>query len=231
MKKKFIILLCAVAIARGDSEDIEAIETKMVRKMEELKKLHSIKIFGDIVTLEKLDDSDVVNDRSKRTDDPLVARVDDFLATRKIKLTFPSDGSAADLFARALGKKSFDFELRGLTTGASEGRTKLKRMVLPVLLALKLKALIVLPIIITLIGLVGIKGLGVGLAALLLSSAVALKALLTPPPSYPARVSYGVVKPEIYHEHWHRSQEEVNQPYKAWAPELPIDPYPYHDLP
>lgn len=104
-------------------------------------------------------------------------------------------------------------------------------MVLPLLLVLKLKALIILPIIITMIGLVGIKGLGAGLAALLLSGAVALKALLTPPPSLPARVSYGIVKPhEIHHEHWHRSQEEINQPYRGWAPEYTVDQYPY-DLP
>lgn len=105
-------------------------------------------------------------------------------------------------------------------------RTKLKRMIVPILLALKLKALIVLPIVITLIGLVGIKGLGAGLAALLLAGAVSLKALLTPPPPYPARVSYGIVKPEIYHEHWHRSQEEVNQPYSAWSPEYTAGVYP-----
>ena len=106
-------------------------------------------------------------------------------------------------------------------------RTKLKRIILPILLALKLKALIILPIIITMIGLIGIKGLGVGLAALLLSGAVALKALLTPPPPLSARVSYGIVKPEIHHDHWHRSQEEIHQPYRAWAPEYSVDQYSY----
>lgn len=109
-------------------------------------------------------------------------------------------------------------------------RTKLKKMVLPLLLALKLKAMIVLPIVITLIGLIGIKGLGAGLLSLLLSGAVALKALLTPPPP-PARVTYGVVKPEIHHEHWHRSQEELNQPYRGWAPEFGPEQYPYQDIP
>lgn len=105
-------------------------------------------------------------------------------------------------------------------------------MIIPVLLALKLKALIILPIIITVIGLIGLKGLGAGLAALFLSGAVAFKSLLTPPPPYPAaRVSYGIVKPEIHHDHWHRSQEEVNQPYRGWTPEYNESPYPYQELP
>lgn len=112
-------------------------------------------------------------------------------------------------------------------------RTKLKRVLLPLLLALKLKALIILPIIITIIGLIGIKGLGAGLMALLLSGAVALKALLTPPPPLSTRISYGVVKPhDIYHDHWHRSQEEINQPYRGWSPDYPAgEQYPYQEVP
>ena len=90
------------------------------------------------------------------------------------------------------------------------------------LLALKLKAIIVLPIVLTLIALIGIKGLGAGTLALLLSGAVALKALLTPSElsSYPTRLSFA--KPfELYDNHWHRSQDDiVHQPYQAWSPEI-----------
>lgn len=102
-------------------------------------------------------------------------------------------------------------------------------MLLPIILAIKLKTLIVLPIVITLIGLIGIKGLGAGVMSLLLSGAIALKTLLTPPS--PPRVSYGVVKPYDVHEHWHRSQEEVNQPYRGWALEYNGEQYPYQDIP
>lgn len=103
-------------------------------------------------------------------------------------------------------------------------------MIVPLLLLLKLKALIILPIVITIIGLVGIKGLGVGFMSLFVSGAIALKTLLTPPP--PPRVSYGVVRPhEIHHDHWHRSEQEVNQPYRGWAPEYGGEQYPYHDIP
>ncbi|KAK0089232.1 hypothetical protein PV325_008361 [Microctonus aethiopoides] len=237
MKKKTVLLILSIAtFAHGnplvnDDEGIHNIEITMVRKMDELKKLPSIKIYEDIVTIEKLDDDKIIETSDEHLEDPLIERINNFLNTRKIQIRLPNDGSTADLFGRALGKKNIDIQLNSLTHGASEARTKLKRMILPILLAFKLKALIVLPIVITLIGLVGIKGLGAGLAALLLAGAVALKALLTPPPSYPARVSYGIVKPEIYHEHWHRSQDEVNQPYRAWAPEYNLNSYPYHDLP
>lgn len=109
-------------------------------------------------------------------------------------------------------------------------RTKLKRLIIPLLLLLKVKELIILPIIISVIALVSIKGLGASLMSLLISGAVGLKALLTPPP--PPRVSYGVVRPhEIHHDHWHRSEAEVNQPYRGWAPEYNGEPYPYHDVP
>lgn len=103
-------------------------------------------------------------------------------------------------------------------------------MILPLLLLLKFKTLVILPIVITVVGLIGIKGLGGAFLALLLSGAVILKAILTPPP--PPRVSYGVVRPhEIHHDHWHRSEEEINTPYKGWAPEYNGDQYPYHEIP
>jgi hypothetical protein len=112
-------------------------------------------------------------------------------------------------------------------------RTKLKRIILPLLLALKLKAIIILPIIVTLIGLIGIKGLGAGFLALLLSGAVALKALLTPSSVYPARISFN--KPyDYHHDYWHRTQEDlINQPYRAWTPEISFDPQynPYQETP
>ncbi|XP_012287516.1 uncharacterized protein LOC105703598 [Orussus abietinus] len=204
-------------------------ESQLARSLEEVNAKDSIGIFGDMVTLEKVpvkSDGEIADPEK----DPLIRKVEDFFRSRRIRVSLPDDGSSADLLGRALGEKDFEVELGGLARGASEARTKLKRIILPVLLALKLKALIVLPIVITLIGLIGIKGLGAGLTALLLSGAVALKALLTPPPSYPARVSYGIVKPhDIHHDHWHRSQEEVNQPYRGW-PEYP-DQYPYQDIP
>ncbi|OAD62714.1 hypothetical protein WN48_06913 [Eufriesea mexicana] len=228
--KPLIATLALLSVALVMAEDARSVEIKLTKTMDELNRRDTIKIFGDMVTLEKVDV--VEEEESGRASvDPLVSKIEQFFRSRRIQVHLPNDGSSADMFGRALGEKDMGFELRALTTGASEARTKLKKIVLPLLLALKLKALIVLPIVITLIGLIGIKGLGAGLLSLLLSGAIALKALLTPPAPYPARVSYGIVKPEVHHEHWHRSQEEINQPYRGWAPEFAPEQYPYQDIP
>ncbi|XP_048507187.1 uncharacterized protein LOC125500052 [Athalia rosae] len=205
--------------ACGEKDQMKCAEDKLINVMDKINEQESIKIYGDMVTMKKIPVQTVEEGGDQSETDPLLSKVDRFLKERKIQINFPSDGSSADFFGRALGEKEVDFELRSLAQGASEGRSKLKKILIPVLLALKLKAMIVLPIVITLIGLVGIKGLGTGLAALLISGAVALKALLTPPP-LPPRVSYGIIKPhDVHHDHWHRSQEEISQPYRGWTPE------------
>ncbi|KAI4495756.1 hypothetical protein M0802_008379 [Mischocyttarus mexicanus] len=229
MKVKIIVFLQLLYIVLGnpqriskDDDNVEHLEMKLTKAMDALNDKDNIDIYGNMITLQKVavteNDSSNINQKDV---DPLVDRIERFFATRKIHINFPNDGSSADAFGRALGQKDVDIELKT--------RTKLKRMLLPIILAIKLKTLIVLPIVITLIGLIGIKGLGAGLMSLLLSGAVALKALLTPPP--PPRVSYGVVKPYDVHEQWHRSQEEVNQPYRGWAPEYNGEQYPYQDIP
>ncbi|OXU30502.1 hypothetical protein TSAR_011539 [Trichomalopsis sarcophagae] len=246
MTSRGIIVICCCLVvpglanpmmARQAESEVDRFEARLASIMDSLNEKDTIGLYGDMVTLERVAVEEQRSATEEAEDDPLMRRIDDFLRSHKLQISFPSDGSSADLFGRALGEKNVGFELRGLIQGASEGRTKLKKILLPVLLALKLKAIIVLPIVITLIGLIGIKGLGAGVLALLLSGAVALKALLTPPaPAYPARVSYA--KPyEIHHDHWHRSQEEVGLqaagPYRAWSPEFSVDPQfsPYPEIP
>jgi hypothetical protein len=51
----------------------------------------------------------------------------------------------------------------------AEARGKLKKLALPLLLALKFKSAVILPIVFTLITLVSLKALKVGLVALLLA--------------------------------------------------------------
>ncbi|XP_071557025.1 uncharacterized protein Osi15 [Temnothorax nylanderi] len=234
MKTKVIILLALQLLtlvigepSQEDGNSLEHLEGKLTRAMDEFNRKDIIDIYGDMVTLEKVVGDGEPSDESA---DPLVSRIEKFLRTRKIQINLPNDASTAGLFARALGQRNIDIDLRSFARGTSEGRTKLKRMILPLLILLKLKAIIVLPIVISLIALIGMKGLGAGLMSLLISGAVALKALVTPPP--PPRVSYGIVRPhEIHHDHWHRSEEEVNQPYKGWAPEYNGEHYPYHEIP
>ncbi|KYM94424.1 PREDICTED: uncharacterized protein LOC108781349 [Cyphomyrmex costatus] len=234
MNTKVIILLTlqllTLVIAGSGQEDgnsLEYLEGKLMRAMDEINRKDIIDVYDDIITLEKITED---GEPSEESADPLVSRIEKFLRTRKIQINLPNDASTAGLFARALGQRNIDIELRSLARGTSEARTKLKRMIMPLLILLKLKAIIVLPIVISMIALIGLKGLGAGLVSLLISGAVALKALVTPPP--PARVSYGIVRPhEIHHDHWHRSEEEVNQPYKGWTPEYNGEHYPYHDIP
>lgn len=128
-------------------------------------------------------------------------------------------------------KSLYTYLPRHFIVSFSTARTKLKKMILPLLVLLKIKTLVILPIVITVIGLIGVKGLGGAFLALLLSGAVALKALFAPPP--PPRVTYGVVRPhEIHHDHWHRSEQEDNSPYRGWAPEqYNGEQYPYHEIP
>lgn len=103
-------------------------------------------------------------------------------------------------------------------------------MIVPLLVLLTLVGFTVLPFVISIIGVISIKGLTSAFVSLVLSGAVALKALITPPP--PPRVSYGVVRPyEVHHDHWHRSEQEVNQPYKDWTPEFNGEQYLYQDNP
>ncbi|XP_015585295.1 uncharacterized protein LOC107263025 [Cephus cinctus] len=233
--------LTALSAAAAIDADGSQQEEKILRAIDALEAEESIGIYGDMITLEKVPVVEAREDAGLERD-PLLKRVDQFLGSRKIHIALPREGPSAQYVGRALGATSgsLDIDLRGMTGGgASEARTKLKKIILPILLALKLKALVVLPIVITLIGLIGIKGLGAGLAALLLSGAVALKALLTPPPPpqlTATRLSYGIYKPhDIHHETWHRSQQqqqEINeQPYAGWAPDYGVDRFPYQDLP
>lgn len=130
MKKKTVLLILFIAtFAHGnplvnDDEGVHNIEITMIRKMDELKKLPSIKIYEDIVTIEKLDDDKIIQTSDEHLEDPLIERINNFLNTRKIQIRLPNDGSTADLFGRALGKKNIDIQLNSLTRGASEGEFK-----------------------------------------------------------------------------------------------------------
>lgn len=112
-----LLSLVCVAIAQ-DPRDAEE-EIRLTRAMDELNKRDTINIYGDMITLEKVA-SDEEEGRSK-SEDPLIGQIERFLNTRRIRFHLPNDGSSADMFGRALGRKDVGVELRGLITGASEG--------------------------------------------------------------------------------------------------------------
>lgn len=80
--------------------------------------------------------------------------------------------------------------------------SKIKKILLPILLLLKLKAAIVIPAILSAIALVAFKGLGASLIALAISGATGLKSLLEHHTS--SKFTYEVV-PQISSSHWSRT--------------------------
>lgn len=76
----------------------------------------------------------------------------------------------------------------------------MKKIILPLILLLKLKAAIIVPAVLSAITLIALKGLGASLVALTLSGATAFKSLLDGHVS--PKVTYEVV-PQI--SHWSRS--------------------------
>lgn len=101
--------------------NLEQMESKLTEEMDHLNQQESIGIYGNIICLEKVvvKDEDLAEVHAEK--DPLVRRIDEFLRSKKIQIKLPNDGSPADFFGRALGKSNIEFELRGLTHGASEG--------------------------------------------------------------------------------------------------------------
>lgn len=76
--------------------------------------------------------------------------------------------------------------------------SKLKKIVLPLLVLLKLKSAIILPAVLSAIALVAFKGLGISLMAMLISGAIGFKSLLESHSS--SKFTYEVVP-----SHWSRS--------------------------
>lgn len=126
---KIVIIVCLAALVSSSptslNDKVEDVEMMMLRKMEELKKTHSLRIYGDIVTLEKIDGEG--EQRARPDEDPLVASIDRFFNSRKIQIRLPNDGSPADFLGRAIGQKMIDIELSRLTHGASEGERNLEQ--------------------------------------------------------------------------------------------------------
>ena len=106
---------------QDQANSLEQMESKLTEEMDQLNQQESIGIYGNMICLEKVsvEEEDLAEVNAEK--DPLVRRIDEFLRSRKIQIKIPNDGSPADFFGRALGEKNIEFELRGLTHGASEG--------------------------------------------------------------------------------------------------------------
>ena len=126
MKTKVIILLAlqllTLVIAGSGQEDgnsLEHLEEKLMKAMDEINRKDTIDVYGDVITLEKVAED---GELSEESTDPLVSRIEKFLRSRKVQINLPNDASTAGLFARALGQRNIDIELRSLARGTSEGK-------------------------------------------------------------------------------------------------------------
>jgi len=126
MRITAIVVLALLTLVTGDAsrEDgnssEEHLEGKLIRVMDELNAKDSIDVYGDIVSLKKVEAKSV--GASEESADPLVGRIERFLKTRKLEVNLPDDTSTAGLFGRALGQRSIDVQLRSLARGTSEGK-------------------------------------------------------------------------------------------------------------
>lgn len=109
-------LVCVVV-----AEDPRNVEIRLTRAMDELNKRDTVNIYGDMITLEKVHVDDEEEGSARKSEDPLIGQIERFLNSRRIRVRLPNDGSSADMFGRALGRKDMGVELRALITGASEG--------------------------------------------------------------------------------------------------------------
>jgi hypothetical protein len=115
-----LLTLMTSDASRQSGNSKEHLEGKLIRMMDELDAKDSIGIYGDIVTLDKVETESV--EPSEESVDPLVSRIERFLRTRKVEVSLPDDTSTAGLFGRALGQRNIDIELRSLARGTSEGK-------------------------------------------------------------------------------------------------------------
>ncbi|XP_039299882.1 uncharacterized protein LOC111063771 [Nilaparvata lugens] len=126
-----------------------------------------------------------------------------------------------------------DVNDNNITKGQSRtGRRRIRKVIIPLLLALKLKTALVIPLLFGAVSLIAFKGLWAGMTALAMVSALALKSLMhgkssvtyevrAPPPHYhmPHHVHHdygyhhGYLHPEY---HWSRNDDDSYKPQGGW---------------
>ncbi|CAH1966031.1 unnamed protein product [Acanthoscelides obtectus] len=183
MSKSFFLLL--VLFALGDCEEdcgghLSCLEKKFVDYVDKVEASGTI---SNYVVLEKVSGRDA---KEEKRDEGIVQRCVRFLAEHQLKLRLPAE------------------ESRGLETEARS--RKIRKLILPLLLILKLKASIIFPILLSIVAIVAFKGLGAGLTALTIAGAIGLKNLVETAAQGHSKVSYEIV-PQVA-PHWSRSAME-----------------------
>ncbi|ENN79229.1 hypothetical protein HUJ04_001760 [Dendroctonus ponderosae] len=173
------LLVSIFVLANCDNSDkISYEEAKLSNYLKELEETPAVSLVGDYVVLQKKEGR--ANQEESDLSEDLLSRCARFLASRELVINMP-ESEGRDLFSGSRSKK-------------------IRRILLPLLLLLKLKAAIILPIVLSAIALLSLKGFGLSLAALAVAGTTALKNLLEHAGS---KVSYEVVPTPV--GHWSRS--------------------------
>ncbi|KAL7019420.1 hypothetical protein ACKWTF_011117 [Chironomus riparius] len=137
--KLFTVIIAALCISSIACEKIPT-DSDVISMIDKLDEENSLPLFGGL-TLEKVESA---NDNSPRSSESLTDRIISYLKSHTV-----------------------NYELSEARTG--EARGKLKKLMLPILLALKFKSAVILPVVFTLLTLISLKALKVGLIALLMA--------------------------------------------------------------
>ncbi|CAH0555714.1 unnamed protein product [Brassicogethes aeneus] len=181
MFKKLICLFALVALVASEGcSNVGCVEEELIDYVNNLEN-KPVPFLGNYVVLEK--NEELIE--SARDGEDFISRCIRYLANHTLKFKIPSEQARTVL---------------------EESRSsKLKKIVLPILLLLKLKAAIIIPAVLSVIALVAFKGLGVGLIALAISGATGLKSLLEHQSS---KFTYEVVPQIAPQPVWSRSGVE-----------------------
>ncbi|CAG9760734.1 unnamed protein product [Ceutorhynchus assimilis] len=180
-KTIYLVISLIATIATCDEKSVPTREKELSNLLQTIEDTPSISVIEDLVVLEK-SNSTLISEA--RGDEDIVDRCARFLAERELKIKLPTSEARDLLSAESRGKKK-----------------RIARILLPILLLLKVKAAIILPIILSIIALVSFKGFGLSLAALAVAGSTAFKNILEHVGS--KSISYEVVPSPV--GHWSRS--------------------------
>ncbi|XP_044271171.1 uncharacterized protein LOC123015488 [Tribolium madens] len=152
MLRLIVIVLCASVatcdVSKCDNGDFRCVESNLVKFFDDLDREPVLEVLG-LSLVKKSNHSS-----GAKTQVGVLERLVQFVKNREIKI------------ARSITARNWENEAR---------TKKLKKILLPILMFLKLKAAIVIPAVLALMAALAVKGFGMSLVALTVAVGVALK--------------------------------------------------------
>ncbi|XP_052868027.1 uncharacterized protein LOC128273987 [Anopheles cruzii] len=198
-----IAVLAVVAFGALVGAETSKEETSVMQLIDEIDGEQRFPLFGGL-TVERSNDYDGGRTFAGRSNEDLADRAVRYLSSHTLKFQVPSDENTVE-------------EARS---------SRLKKMLLPLLLALKFKMAVVLPVLLAIVKFISLKGLIAGLLALKFSIFTVLKDLFEKKKERVTTAYITSAQPvnaEIVHQDWNRNGQ-------AAAHELAYGAYPYSTL-